>query len=59
MLIGQSARDFALAYLDSIAVDMDRSGTFPAETVMKLAALDFLGLLVESDYGGAQAGFLA
>ncbi|BDU73273.1 acyl-CoA dehydrogenase family protein [Mesoterricola silvestris] len=58
-LIGQSAREFAQAYLEPIAADMDRTGAFPAEAVRQLAAHDFLGLFLPGEHGGADAGFVS
>jgi butyryl-CoA dehydrogenase len=58
-LIGQSARDFAKEYLEPIAVELDHSGTFPKAAVKALAKHDFLGLLLPSEVGGAEAGFVS
>jgi alkylation response protein AidB-like acyl-CoA dehydrogenase len=58
-LIGQSARDFAKQYLDPIAVDVDHTGEFPKAVVQGLAKHDFLGLLLSSEVGGAEAGFVS
>ena len=58
-LIGQSARDFAREFLDPIAVELDHTGAFPADLVARLAGQDFLGLVLEEAYGGAQAGFVS
>jgi acyl-CoA dehydrogenase len=58
-LIGQSARDFAKEYLEPIAVELDHSGEFPTAAVKALAKHDFLGLLLPSEVGGAEAGFVS
>lgn len=58
-LIGQSARDFAKEYLEPIAVELDHSGTFPKAAIKALAQHDFLGLLIPSEAGGAEAGFVS
>jgi butyryl-CoA dehydrogenase len=58
-LIGQSARDFAKEYLEPIAAELDHTGQFPAAIVKQLAAQDFLGLFVASEYGGAEAGYVS
>ncbi len=58
-LIGQSAREFAKAYLEPIAVDLDHTGQFPADVVKQLAAHDFLGLFVAGEFGGAEAGYVS
>jgi butyryl-CoA dehydrogenase len=58
-LIGQSAREFAKEYLEPLAVELDHTGFYPADTVKKLAAHDFLGLLLAGEYGGADAGFVS
>lgn len=56
-LIGQSAREFGKEYLEPIAAELDHTGTFPKDVVKKLAGHDFLGLLLASEFGGAEAGF--
>jgi butyryl-CoA dehydrogenase len=58
-LIGQSARDFAKEFLEPIAIEVDHTGNFPKQTVQGLADHDFLGLLLPSDVGGAEAGFVS
>jgi len=58
-LIGQSARDFAKEYLEPIAVELDHTGEFPKKVVDALAKHDFLGLLLPSEVGGAEAGFVS
>jgi len=58
-LIGQSARDFAKEYLDPIVVDMDHTGQYPAAVVKALAEHDFLGLFLQGEYGGAEAGYVS
>src|ERR1700674_63132 len=58
-LIGQSARDFAKQYLEPIAAELDHSGEFPKAAVKALAKHDFLGLLLPSEVGGAEAGFVS
>jgi butyryl-CoA dehydrogenase len=58
-LIGQSASEFAKESLDTIAVDLDRTGNFPKAEIEALAGYDFLGLLLTAEAGGAEAGFIS
>jgi alkylation response protein AidB-like acyl-CoA dehydrogenase len=58
-LIGQSAREFAKEYIEPIAAELDHSGKFPTDIVKKLAAHDFLGLFLPSEFGGAEAGHVS
>jgi butyryl-CoA dehydrogenase len=58
-LIGQSARDFAKENIEPNAVEMDHTSTFPKAVVKALADHDFLGLVLPSEVGGAEAGFVS
>jgi butyryl-CoA dehydrogenase len=58
-LIGQSAREFGKQHLEPIAVELDHTGTFPKAVVNGLAKHDFLGLLLPTEVGGAEAGFVS
>jgi butyryl-CoA dehydrogenase len=58
-LIAQSASDFAKESLDTIAVELDRTGHFPRAAIKALAGHDFLGLLLPEEVGGAGAGFVS
>ena len=58
-LIQQTAREFALEYVQPVAAEIDRTGNHPADVVAKMAAHDFLGLYLPCEYGGAEAGYLS
>lgn len=58
-LIKQNAREFALEHVEPIAAELDKTGRYPAETVKKLAELDFMGMPYPSEYGGAGADYLS
>lgn len=60
-LIRETAREFAAAELDPVAAALDR-GEQPdlfLENLKKLAELGFMGLNVNADYGGTEAGVIA
>jgi butyryl-CoA dehydrogenase len=59
LLIKQNALEFAKEYLEPIAMELDHSAKFPTEIVKKMAEQDLLGLFLPSEYGGAEAGFVA
>jgi butyryl-CoA dehydrogenase len=52
-LVQQKARDFAGRELEPVAAEIDRSARWPAEIVVRLAELGFLGIAVPADHGGA------
>jgi alkylation response protein AidB-like acyl-CoA dehydrogenase len=52
IMIRQSARDFAQRELFKDILERDEHSVFPAEHIRKLAELGFLGMLVNSKYGG-------
>jgi alkylation response protein AidB-like acyl-CoA dehydrogenase len=52
IMIRQSARDFAQRELLKDILERDEHSVFPAEHIRKLAELGFLGMLVNSKYGG-------
>lgn len=52
-MIQQAARDFAQTELLPGVIDRDRDQKFPHEQVKKMAELGFLGMMVDTKYGGA------
>lgn len=58
-LIQQVAREFALEYVEPLAVEIDRKDEHPAELVQKMGEHDFLGLFTSSDFGGADSNYLS
>jgi len=58
-LIKQNTREFAVENLEPIAAELDRTGRYPAETIEKLAELDFMGMPYPEEYGGVGADFLS
>jgi len=58
-LLQQSAREFAAAYCEPIAAEIDKSGRYPAETIEQLAKHDFMGMPYPEEYGGAGADYLS
>lgn len=57
--LGQRAREFAIEFLDPILADLDRGQIFPKALIGRLAAHDFLGLMVPKQSGVAGAGFVS
>lgn len=53
IMIREAVRDFALGEVAPRAAEIDRTHLFPADLVRKAAELDFLGIVVPSEYGGA------
>jgi alkylation response protein AidB-like acyl-CoA dehydrogenase len=60
-LIQDTARDFARAELEPLAAKLDREDDRPAflANLRKLAELGFMGLNVQEEYGGSEAGVVA
>jgi butyryl-CoA dehydrogenase len=58
-LVQKNARDFAMQYLEPLAVQLDKTGEFPAEAVKKMASYDFLGWFLPTEFGGADFGYLS
>lgn len=57
--IQQTAREFADEVLIPTADEYDRTETYPAKNVERLAKLGFMGILTPSRYGGLGLGNLA
>jgi alkylation response protein AidB-like acyl-CoA dehydrogenase len=53
LMIRQAARDFAQNECLPGVIERDEKQKFPREQVMKLAELGFLGMMVDTAYGGA------
>jgi alkylation response protein AidB-like acyl-CoA dehydrogenase len=60
-LIQDTARDFAVAELEPVAAELDKSGDLPVfyDNLRKLAELGFMGLNIRDEYGGSEAGVIA
>lgn len=60
-LIRETAREFAAAELEPAAAKLDRGGddTIFYENLAKLAELGFMGLNIQDEYGGSEAGVVA
>ena len=52
-LIRDSVRNFAETELAPIASEIDRTATFPREIIKKMRPLNYFGLQVPKEYGGA------
>ncbi|GIV27943.1 MAG: acyl-CoA dehydrogenase [Bacteroidia bacterium] len=53
LMIQKMARDFAQNELKPGVIERDEKQQFPAEQVKRMAELGFLGMMVDSKYGGA------
>src|SRR5947207_3957979 len=58
-MVQQAARAYAQKTLVPIAARLDREGRFPREHLRELAELGMMGVNVQEEYGGAQAGAVA
>jgi butyryl-CoA dehydrogenase len=54
-MIQAMARDFAREHVAPIALEIDRDGRFPHETVKRLGQLGLLGIMVPERWGGSGA----
>ncbi len=52
IMIRDAARDFARTELLPGVIERDENQTFPAEQIKKLGELGFMGMMVDSKYGG-------
>lgn len=55
-MIRLMAKDFAKKELEPFARQRDHDRIFPEEVVKKMGELGLMGMMVPSDYGGAEAG---
>jgi butyryl-CoA dehydrogenase len=53
LLIQKTAHDFAEREVSPKAKELDRTGRWPTEIVVRMAELGFLGMMVPAEYGGA------
>ena len=53
IMIREAARDFAQTELLPGVIERDNSQTFPDELVRKMGELGFMGIMVDSKYGGS------
>lgn len=53
LMIQQAAKDFAINECLPEVIERDEHQKFPKEQVMKLADLGFLGMMVDTNYGGS------
>jgi len=53
LMIQQAARDFAQTELLPGIIERDDNQTFPADQVKKMGELGFLGMMVDTKYGGS------
>src|SRR6478609_4152791 len=51
--VQQAARDFAQTELLPGVIERDEDQKFPAEQILKLAELGFMGMMVDPQYGGS------
>lgn len=52
-VVRNTVRDFAESELGPIVADLDRESRFPREVIEKMRPLNFFGLQIPRDYGGA------
>ena len=53
IMIRDAARDFAKTELLPGVINRDENQTFPSEQIKKLGELGFMGMMVDTKYGGA------
>jgi len=58
-LIREMIHDFAEKELREKAMEIDRTGEFPWDSVRKMAQLGIMGFIVPTKYGGAEASFVS
>jgi butyryl-CoA dehydrogenase len=58
LMIQKAAREFADAVIAPRARELDRTHTFPAEHIPKLAELGYMGIIIPEAYGGSGLGQL-
>ncbi len=55
-MIQLMAREFAHRELEPVAGRLDREGTFPWESLKKMAQLGLMGMMVPEEFGGSNVG---
>jgi alkylation response protein AidB-like acyl-CoA dehydrogenase len=58
-MIRDMARDFAGRRLAPFSAEWERTSTFPREALNEMGALGFLGMMVPTEWGGADADYVA
>ena len=58
-MIRDMARDFARRRLAPHSAEWERTSTFPKDALKEMGALGFLGMTVPSEWGGANADYVA
>jgi butyryl-CoA dehydrogenase len=58
-MIRDMARDFACRRLAPFSAEWERTSTFPREALKEMGALGFLGMMVPTEWGGANADYVA
>jgi len=53
LMIRDTAREFAEEQIKPIETEIDESGEYPKELIMKMAELGFLGMIIPEEYGGS------
>ncbi|WZL73863.1 acyl-CoA dehydrogenase family protein [Clostridiaceae bacterium 35-E11] len=58
-MIQKSAADFAKNTLEPIAFDIDRTGEYPSVAIKAMAAHDFMGITIPTEFGGIDTDYLS
>jgi butyryl-CoA dehydrogenase len=58
-MIRDIARDFARRRLAPHSAEWERTSTFPKDALKEMGALGFLGMTVPTEWGGANADYVA
>lgn len=58
-MLQTEVRKFAVAELGPVAPDIDKSGEFPWNNLIKMAELGLLGIIIPEEYGGAGFDFVS
>ncbi|MEO6313626.1 MAG: acyl-CoA dehydrogenase [Chitinophagaceae bacterium] len=58
-MIRQTARDFAQQKLKPGVIERDSKGAYPEEQVAEMAALGFLGIIIDPAYGGSGMDYIS
>ena len=58
-LIRDMVREFAVNELEEKAVEIDKTGEFPWDSIKKMSELGLLGMIIPEQYGGGGMDFLS
>jgi len=58
-MIRNMAREFARRRLAPHSAEWERTSTFPKDALKEMGALGFLGMTVPTEWGGANADYVA